>query len=129
MSTARIPEIRARLDSWAIWLRTGSTGCGSSPIASLEWVSDGYRPWVPVDSIECSVTDDAVSRLPMELKLAVADWHMNDGTLEAAAKRLKISRMTLCRRLRAADEAIAHWLELRRSRFPTTGPTRREAAG
>lgn len=115
-TTARMPHIRERLDMWGRWLATGRASTGSSSLAMLANQSGRYRSFVPLDEIECSITDDAVRALPIELRDAVTTWHTSEGTLESTAEQLKICRMTLCRQLRHADERLSEWLATRAER-------------
>lgn len=115
----RDPRMQARFDAWAVWLFSGSGGGGSMhPLARLmegeEGGSDGFRAFVPVDSVECSVTDEAVRALPADLREAVRAWHCcKEGTLDMVARDLGIVRGTLHRRLCQADQRIAAWLRER----------------
>jgi len=120
----RIPQIQARLDEWARWRDSrgcgGGLGYGGSPISYLMDLAAGKRvhedtggvgSFVPVDSIECSITDDAVLALPDELRRAVTGWHCaSHGTMDEVARRLGIVKTTLWRRLAHADMRIQQWL-------------------
>lgn len=121
----RIPAVQARLDRWAEW-RGGavSLGGGGSPIGYLMDLAAGKRvsgddgchgSMVPVDSIECSVTEDAVMMLPDDLRQAVIAWHCaTSGTLDEVAARMGVVKTTLWRRLAHADHRIHAWLRDRR---------------
>lgn len=119
----RLPEIQTRLDAWGMWVTRGGRLCGGSmhPLARLmEWKSGkrvsvsgegGFSAYVPVDEIECSLTDEAVSALPDVLRQAVRAWHTcQGGTLETVAFDLGVVRGTLHRRLCQADIRIRDWL-------------------
>jgi len=124
----RIPHIQARLDEWAMWRVSqggaGGLGYGGSPIGYLMDLAAGKRVHedtdsagsvVPVDSIECSITDDAVLALPDELRQAVTAWHCaSHGTMDEVAGRLGVVKTTLWRRLAHADTRIQQWLGERR---------------
>lgn len=123
----RIPAMQARLDRWAIWVHGSGGGVGRSgstlgylmDLAAGRRVGsdDGRGSTVPVDSIECSLTDDAILTLPQELQQAVRAWHLaRTGTLEEVARREGVVRGTLHRRLCQADARIAAWLFSRRKR-------------
>ena len=73
------------------------------------------RSHVPIDNIECGITDDAVARLPKELKAAVLTWHTSEGTLEGIAEELGITKITLQRRLAQADLRIDEWFRARKA--------------
>ena len=119
----RMPDIQARLDAWGVWITRGSGYMGSSthPLARLmDWKSGkrvtvsgqgGFSAYVPVDVIECSLTDDAVSCLPDALRQAVRAWHTcKGGTMDSVANDLGVVRGTLHRRLCQADIRIRDWL-------------------
>lgn len=114
----RIPYIRERLDSWAVWIRTGTTGAGTSVLGRLADAANGvkFSSRVPVNELECSLTDQAVSALPPEYKDAVKGWHTSDGTLEDVARHLGIVKRTLQRRLARADAMLAEWFNDRKER-------------
>jgi hypothetical protein len=128
MGMRRIPKIQARLDEWAVWVCSGSGGGGAShPLARLmDWKAGrrvtasgdgGFNALIPMDEIECSLTDDAVQALPAELQQAVRAWHCaREGTLETIAAQLFIVKTTLWRRLAQADQRIDTWLTERRTR-------------
>ncbi|MFC3336919.1 hypothetical protein [Paracandidimonas soli] len=122
----RIPEIQRRLDLWAEWrLNQGGGGGGGGSVLGylvdvaagrrVDGDADSPRSIVPVDSIECSITDDAVMALPDELRKAVKAWHCaSSGTLDEIARELGVVRGTLHRRLCHADIRIREWLRARR---------------
>lgn len=123
----RIPKIQARLDAWAEWRASsgGSMGGGGSVIGYLMDLAAGKRVHeddgsaqsvVPVDSIECSITHEAVLALPDELRQAVVAWHCaSSGTMEEVAKRHGMVKATLWRRLAHADWRIREWLRARQT--------------
>ncbi|MGE4370944.1 MAG: hypothetical protein AB7E12_14840 [Burkholderiaceae bacterium] len=121
----RIPAIQARLDRWAMWRQGGyGIGAGGSILGYLVDLAAGKRvhdddappsSLVPVDNIECAITDDAVNTLPPDLRQAVVAWHCaSHGTLDEVAGRLGVVRGTLHRRLCHADSRIQDWLRERR---------------
>ncbi|WP_313369181.1 hypothetical protein [Achromobacter animicus] len=114
----RIPWVRERLDQWGVWQLVGSSRFGGSVLARLaDAVAQGgrKRSHVPIDNIECGITDDAVARLPQELKAAVLTWHTSEGTLEGIAEELGITKITLQRRLAQADLRIDEWFRARKA--------------
>ncbi|MNX11310.1 hypothetical protein D3C86_410700 [compost metagenome] len=115
----RIPWVRERLDNWGVWLLAGTSRFGGSVLARLaDSVAQGgrRRSHVPIDNIECGLTDSAVTRLPNELKAAVLTWHTSEGTLEGIAEELGITKITLQRRLAQADRRIEEWFKARKER-------------
>lgn len=127
MSLKRISYIVARLDSWGRWLHS-SGGNSQSWLATMVDIMNGQRVWsntgpvrcyVPVDSIECAITDKAVMALPDDLRKAVVAWHgciYQDGTLDTVSRELGIARGTLHRRLCQADIRVVEWLDEDRKR-------------
>lgn len=129
MGLRRDTRIQARLDNWAVWVCSGGGGGGgaSHPLARLmDWGAGkrvsasgdgGYSATVPMDEIECSLTDVAIKALPAELRQAVHAWHgAREGTLDSIAAGLGVVRGTLHRRLCQADQRIAAWLVEHRKR-------------
>ena len=128
MSLRRDQYIVARLDSWGKWLHSASGGSGQSWLATMVDIMNGQRVWsnagpvrcyVPVDSIECSITDQAVMALPIDLRKAVVAWHgclYQDGTLDSVSRELGVARGTLHRRLCQADMRVLEWLDEDRKR-------------
>lgn len=112
----RIPWVRERLDQWGRWLLLGTARIGSSVLGQLsEAVGGGAkRSYVPVDSLECELTDRAVASLPRELKDTVLVWHTSEGTMEGIAEEMGISKITLQRRLAHSDRRIDDWFRQRR---------------
>lgn len=127
-SLKRLPEIQARLDAWGVWVTRGGTGSANMhPLARLmDWKSGkrvsvsgdgGYSAYVPVDEIECGLTDEAIAQLPEALRQAVRAWHTcQGGTLETVAYDLGVVRGTLHRRLCQADLRLLDWFKDRRDR-------------
>lgn len=108
-----------------MWRQGGyGIGAGGSILGYLVDLAAGKRVHgddsppssvVPVDNIECAITDDAVNALPCELRQAVVAWHCaSHGTLEEVAARLGVIKTTLWRRLAHADSRIQEWLRERR---------------
>lgn len=103
----------------------GGLGYGGTPLAYLIDLAAGKRVHddssaavavVPVDSVECSLTDDAVLALPDDLREAVTAWHCaSSGTMDEVARRLGVVKTTLWRRLCHADMRIQEWFRDRRS--------------
>ncbi|WP_140419929.1 MULTISPECIES: hypothetical protein [Achromobacter] len=115
----RIPWVRDRLDQWGVWLLVGTSRSGGSILARLaDAVAQGgrRRSHVPIDNIECALTDSAVARLPNELKTAISTWHTSEGTLDGIAEELSITKITLQRRLAQADRRIEEWFKFRKER-------------
>jgi len=118
----RDPGMQARFDSWGRWLHSSGMGGGAAhPLARLmDWASGRrvttgptgpMRAFIPVDHIECAITDAAIRALPKDLSDAVRAWHgTQSGTLESIAAELGIVRGTLHRRLCQADARAAEWL-------------------
>lgn len=115
----RVPWIRERLDQWGVWQLVGTSRAGGSVLARLaDAVAQAgrKRSHIPIDDIECGLTDSAVSHLPKELKVTVHTWHTSEGTLEGIAGELGITKITLQRRLAQADRRIDEWFKARKER-------------
>lgn len=112
----RIPWVRDRLDQWGRWVLLGTGRVGGSVLARLaDAVGGGAKgSYVPVDSLECELTDRAVNVLPKEVKDTVLVWHTSEGTMEGIAQEIGISKITLQRRLAHADRRIDEWFSRRR---------------
>lgn len=74
------------------------------------------RSTVPIDDIECALTDRAVARLPPDLKRAVSTWHTHEGI----AEELGISKITLQHRLAQSDRRIEDWFKAHVERMYVT---------
>ena len=132
MTHKRLPDIQARFDAWGLWVTRGGGAAGGAmhPLARLmEWKSGkrvsvsgdgGFTSFVPVDEIECGLTDEAIGSLPPDLRDAVRAWHTcKGGTLESVAKEMGVVKTTFWRRLVQADHRVAEWLMERSKRRKT----------
>ncbi|MFY3130679.1 hypothetical protein ACOTF1_06590 [Achromobacter ruhlandii] len=111
----RIPWVRERLDQWGRWVLLGTARLGSSVLGQLADAVGGgaKRSYVPINGLECELTDRAVASLPRELKDTVLFWHTSEGTMEGIAEEMGISKMTLQRRLAHSDRRIDEWFRQR----------------
>ncbi len=122
----RILWVCERLDQWGRWQTNGTCRAGASVLGRLaDAAAQGgrKRSHIPFDDIECGVTDRAVAQLPKELKQAVKVWHTAEGTLDAIAEELGVSKITLQRRLAQADLRIEEWFRLRKACADRWGET------
>lgn len=129
----RIKWVDERLQAWAAWAHGagGSSGAGAlfdpGRVDQTDDVRAGMRNMDPAFNSAALETDQAVARLPTELKRTVCRTYLDDGGMQLVADRLGITRATLHRRLCQADLRIAEWFDARRARaeelrqrFPVT---------
>lgn len=114
---ARIDWVEQRLQNWArCKLMRGSGVLGYAAVdltklADADSGRDGYiTASIPVSEIEASDTDQAVLRLPSELRATVEMVYVDDGTLKTKCARLCVTESTLHRRVEQAHRHLAeHW--------------------
>lgn len=113
---ARIDWIEQRLQNWARWsLMRGSGVLGYSAV-DLSDPTPGIRdPYaqapIPTNEIEASETDDAVQRLPGDLKRTVIEVYVGPGGLRQKLARLCCAERTLHDRVDRAHRLLAdHFL-------------------
>jgi hypothetical protein len=110
---ARIDWIEQRLQNWARWsLMRGSGVLGYSAV-DLSNPTPGIRdPYaqapIPTNEIEASETDDAVQRLPGELKITVIEAYVGTGGLRQKLARLCCAERTLHDRIDRAHRLLAN---------------------
>jgi len=112
-----------RLARWSCWasergvLRSAGVSsvyrCASEVVGS-DW--DRTVSWsarVPYQELEAQQTDKAVRALPAPLRQVVAVVYIRDlaGTKDRQARMLRISRVSLHRRLCEVDVALARWFD------------------
>jgi DNA-directed RNA polymerase specialized sigma24 family protein len=115
---ARIDWIEQRLQNWVRWRL--SRGSGQLGYASVDLTNladsdagrDGYiTATIPTSDIEAAATEDAVVRLPSELKATVECVYLGAGTLREKMRRLAIAEPTLHTRIGRAHRLLAdHFL-------------------
>ena len=110
---ARIEEIERRLLNWARWrLARGGGMLGYATVnltdlADSDAGRDGYiTATIPISDVEASETEDAVSRLPSELKASVEIVYIGAGTMNEKCARLFIAIQTLKDRVQRAHRML-----------------------
>jgi hypothetical protein len=120
---ARTEWVEQRLLNWARWrVGKGDGPLGFAAVRLEGAVVEGGRrdPYmaapVPTNAIEASETDDAIMRLPSELRATVLEFYLGPGGEPQHLARLVCSRATLFRRLDQADRLLAEHFTARADR-------------
>ncbi len=81
-----------RLESWGRWLQLGSNAYGHSSL-TIDPDSDGgaLQAYIPVLSVECEQTNEAVMKQPRQLQEVAAALYVKQWGREALAKHLRVS--------------------------------------
>lgn len=103
------------MQNWARWTLTqgsGVLGYAAVNLADADAGRDGYiEAPVPVSDVEARETDDAVARLPGELKATVIELYLGKGGIKDKLARLYCAEGTLHRRIGQAHRLLAdHFL-------------------
>jgi hypothetical protein len=114
---ARIDWVESRLNNWALWNERGRNyGRGfASQSAFLNIAVDGggYREAaVPVDEVEASITDQAVTSLKADrphLHETLVLYYVNGLSAIGIAQAQECGRSTVYARLEQADAQLALW--------------------
>ncbi len=108
---ARIDWIEHRLMNWSRWKLLGSLGGLSFARVDLTDADagrDGYREAaIPISSVEASETNDAIERLPGELRATIAEFYVGNGGLKDKLKRLCCAERTMHDRIGKAHRLLA----------------------
>ena len=110
---ARIDDIENRLRNWARW-KDGASG-GRLNYSSVKWgapMPKGPRDTydsvpVPINDIEASETDQAVQRLPSELKATVIECYTGRGGEAEHLRVLCCAKATMYARIDRAHRLLA----------------------
>lgn len=117
---ARIDWVEQRLENWARWLATrgsGALGFASVNLSEANAGRDGYvTSAVPISDVEASVTDDAVRRLPGELRAVVESAYLSSDFERVRLARLCISKSTYHERIGRAHRLLAEHFQAREDR-------------
>ena len=118
---ARLDWIDRRLLNWARWkLNSGSGPLGFAAVDLSNPTPEVRDPFaeaaIPTLSIEASETDDAVQRLPGELKATLLEFYTGRGGLTDHLRRLVCAKATLYARLERADRLLADHFNARDDR-------------
>lgn len=113
----KIDWIDDRLQNWARW----KLASGAMPTPRLgeaaAMVRDPYaeKP-IPISDCEASDTDDAVMRLPGELRITVIEYYVGRGGLREKLARLCCEKATLFARIERAHRLLADHFLARQAR-------------
>lgn len=102
---------RVRLTKWGKWCR-GRNISGYPSASAFFWANSGARAShfgldAPNDILEIDV---AVAKIAQPLRLVLVAYYCTTGPLWFKATRLHMSRRTLMRRLRTAEEKVHCYL-------------------
>lgn len=115
---ARVDWIERRLLNWARWkLNSGSGPLGYAGVDLSNPTPEVRDPYteapIPTLGVEASETDDAVQRLPSELKATVLEYYTGKGGLNDHLRRLVCAKATMYARLERADRLLAEHFNAR----------------
>jgi DNA-directed RNA polymerase specialized sigma24 family protein len=118
---ARLEWVEQRLQNWARWrLISGGGVLGFASVnllaAAMPKATDFEAP-VPTSDVDAHEVDEAVARLPSELKATVIEVYVGEGGLRQKLARLCISESTLHARVGRAHRLLADHLLARQDRL------------
>lgn len=114
----KVDWVDERLQNWARWkLASGSMPAPRLGDAAAAVVRDPYadKP-IPISDCEASDTDDAVMRLPGELRITVIEYYVGRGGLREKLGRLCCEKATLFARIERAHRLLAEHFLARQAR-------------
>lgn len=118
---ARNEEMERRLLNWARWRLTRGMGkLGYARTNLEEGTGDRSNPFpdapVPTNDIEASETDDAVQRLPSDLRRTVEVCYVLGRSERERLAKLCISKTTMHQRIERAHRLLGEHFAARRER-------------
>jgi hypothetical protein len=120
---ARIEWVKNRLENWALWAaaeRSGGLGFASqSALLRTGPVEQTRESRVPIDEIDASITDEAVSSLiatHRDYHQTVVGYHINGLSAIGLAGAMGIGVATVHSRLASSDRLLAAWFSARSER-------------
>lgn len=118
---ARLDWVERRLQNWSRWkLNSGSGPLGFAAVDLSNPTPEVRDPFaeaaIPTLAVEASETDDAVQRLPGELKATLLEFYTGRGGLADHLRRLVCAKATLYARLERADRLLAEHFNARDER-------------
>lgn len=118
---ARIDWIEHRLLNWARWKLSyggGALGYASVPlgVVTVGERSTADEAPIPINDIEAGETDDAVKRLPSELRATVVEYYTGRGGEQDHLRVLCCARATLHARVDRAHRLLADHFTARKDR-------------
>jgi hypothetical protein len=113
---ARIEWVKQRLENWARWHSQRDSGGLGYPkqCAFLRLAAHGTRAGnvIPIDSVDASITDDAVKALQdthAHLYITLRHVYLAGIGIEETARRVGRARSTVIAQLGQADQQLALW--------------------
>ena len=111
---AKIEWIDERLVNWSRWRLIMRSGGGNYARTSMRERVDG-EGWdaptvIPTNDAEAADTDDAVERLPSELRATVSEYYLSPGSIKTKIKRLCCAESVMYDRIGSAHRMIANHL-------------------
>lgn len=106
---AKIDWIDQRLNNWARWrLAAGSGSMASVNLEEAGMPRDPYadKP-IPISDCEASETEEAVQRLPGDLRVTVLEYYIGPGGMRHKLARLCCTEPTLYARIGRAHRQLA----------------------
>lgn len=120
---ARIDWVKNKLENWALWAareRGGGLGFATqSVILRGDLVDESRQARIPVDEVEASVTDQAVSSLAAAHRAqqdTLVAYYIDGRSAVGIAQIFSISESTVHSRLASADRLLAAWFSARSER-------------
>jgi Phage antitermination protein Q len=117
---ARIDWVRQRLDNWARWASQREAGALGYPkqaaFARLAPGGSSMGSAVPVDSLDASITDDAVKSFRWthpHLHLTLKHHYIDGLEIKRVALKMSRAESTIKAHLEQADHLIATWFRVR----------------
>lgn len=111
---ARIEWIEQRLHNWVRWKLLSGGGRLGYAAVNLAEAGMPREPYadapIPTSDIDASELDDAIERLPSELKATVHEVYLGRDTLREKMRRLCIAEPTLHKRIGQAHRLLADHL-------------------
>lgn len=108
---ARNEDMERRLLNWARWKLTNGAGLLGFAAVDLEEAGMPREPYadapIPTSNIEASETDEAVKKLPSDLRATVETHYLSNATFALKLKRLCISKPALYLRIERAHRLLS----------------------
>lgn len=111
---AIIADIERRLHNWGRWCAGANSGLGyaKADMAAERVDGEGWdtQAVIPTSDVEASETNDAVSTLPMDLRVPIALLYARGQPFGVVAQRCGVGVEAVRQRRDQAQRRIAGWL-------------------
>lgn len=110
---AKIEAMETRLLNWARWVLTKGGGVLGFASVNLAKAAMGItrEPYaeapIPTNAIEASETDDAIAKLPSQLRETVVSHYVGRGTLDERLRKLCCAKSTYHERIDRAHRLMS----------------------